>query len=64
MYLYRAISNLGFLQFSQKLCMLQRLTIPHLKALIMDKKILEAKGRGITRGLPRPLFVKSVLFRK
>ena len=38
--------------------------IPHLKALMIDILILEEKGRGIIRGLPRPLFVKSVLFRK
>ena len=38
--------------------------IPHLNALIMDIQILDKEGRGVIRGLPRPLFVKSVLFRK
>ena len=38
--------------------------IPHLNALIMDIKIPDKEGRGVIRGLPRPLFVKSVLFRK
>ena len=38
--------------------------IPHLNALIMDIKILDKEGRGVFRGLPCPLFVKSVLFRK
>ena len=42
----------------------QKQMIPHLKALMMDIIILEEEGRGIIRGLPRPLFVKSVLFRK
>ena len=42
----------------------QKQMIPHLKALMMDILILEEEGRGIIRGLPRPLFVKSVLFRK
>ena len=38
--------------------------IPHLNALIMYIKIPDKEGRGVIRGLPRPLFVKSVLFRK
>ena len=38
--------------------------IPHLNALIMDIKIPDKEGRGVIRGLPRPPFVKSVLFRK
>ena len=38
--------------------------IPHLNALIMDIKIPGKNGRGVIRGLPCPLFVKSVLFRK
>ena len=42
----------------------EKLIIPHFKGLIMDVQILEGQGRGIIRGLPRPLFVKSVLFRK
>ena len=44
--------------------MVQEQMIPHWKALILDILILEEEGRGIVRGLPRPLFVKSVLFRK
>ena len=42
----------------------QEQMIPHWKALILDIEILEEEGRGIIRGLPRPLFVKSVIFRK
>ena len=42
----------------------EKLVIPHFKGLIMDIQILEGQGRGIFRGLPRPLFVKSVLSRK
>ena len=38
--------------------------ILHCKGLIIDVQILEGQGRGIIRGLPRPLYVKSVLFRK
>jgi len=42
----------------------QKQMIPHLKALLLDIKIPEEEGRGLIRGLPRLLFVKSVLFRK
>ena len=42
----------------------EKLIIPHFKGLIINVQILEGQGRGIIRGLPRPLFVKSVLFRK
>ena len=42
----------------------QKQMIPHLKALMMDILILEEEGHGNIRGMPRPLFVKSVLFRK
>ena len=42
----------------------QKQMIPHLKALVMAVLIPEGEGRGIIRGLPRPPFVKSVLFRK
>ena len=38
--------------------------ILHFKALIMDIQILVGQGRDIIRGLPSPLFVKSVVFRK
>ena len=30
----------------------------------MDIRIPDKEGRGVIRGLPRPPFVKSVLFRK
>ena len=43
MYLYSGISDLHFLKFSQELCMLQRLAIPHFKALIMDILCLEER---------------------
>ena len=42
----------------------QKQMIPHLKGLVMDFFIPEGEGRGVIMGLPRPLFVKSVLFRK
>ena len=42
----------------------EKQTIPHLEALRVHVKIPEDQGRGCFRGLPRPLFVKSVLFRK
>ena len=42
----------------------QKQMIPHLKGLVMGILIPEGEGRGVIRGLPRPLFVKSVLFRK
>jgi len=35
-----------------------------MKALIMDIEISEEEGLGIIGGLPSPLFVKNVLFRK
>ena len=42
----------------------QKHMIPHLKGLVMDILIPEGEGRGVIRGLPLPLFVKSVLVRK
>ena len=48
--------------FSQKLQMVQRPTICHLKALVVDNKILGGQGRGSLKGLPRPCFLKSTLF--
>ena len=42
----------------------QKQMIPHLKGLVIDILIPEGEGRGVFRGLPRPLFVKCVLFRK
>ena len=42
----------------------QKQMIPHLKGLVMGDLIPEGKGRGVIRGLPRPLFVKSVFERE
>ena len=39
--------------------MVQRHTIHHLKALIVDKKILGGQGCGSIMGLPRPILLKS-----
>ena len=33
----------------------QKHMIPHLKGLVMDILIPEGEGRGVIRGLPRPL---------
>ena len=44
--------------------MVQRHTISHLKALIVDKKILEKQGRGSIMGLPRPLLLKRSIYYK
>ena len=38
-----------FLQFSQKVYMMERLTIPHFKALIIGSLVLEGKRHGIIR---------------
>ena len=38
--------------------MVQRHTISHLKALIVDKKIPGGQGRGSIMGLPCPLLLK------
>ena len=40
----------------------QRPTIRHLKALVVDNKILGGQGRGSLKGLPCPYFLKSTLF--
>ena len=42
--------------------MVEKQTIPHLKALIVGILNPEDWGRGFVIGLPRPLFVKNVLF--
>ena len=44
--------------------MVQRHTIYHLRALIVDKKIPGGQGRGSIMGLPRPLFLKSSIYHK
>ena len=44
--------------------MVEKQTIPHLKALIVGILNPEDLGRGFVIGLPRPLFVKNVLFRR
>ena len=44
--------------------MVQRHTVSHLKALIVDKNILGGQGRGSIMGLPRPLFLKSSISHK
>ena len=49
-------------QFSQKLQMVQRPTIPHFLAKVMDNKIPEGQGRGRVKDLPCPFFLKSTLF--
>ena len=42
--------------------MIQRPTIPGLKALVVDNKILGGQGRGSLERLPRTFFLKSTLF--
>ena len=42
--------------------MLQRPTIWHFLAMVVDDKILEGQGRGSIKDLPRPFFLKSTLF--
>ena len=42
--------------------MVQRHTIPHLKALIVDKKIPEGKGHGSIMGLPSSLLLKRSIY--
>ena len=44
--------------------MVQRHTISHLKALIVDKNILGGQGCGSIMGLPCPLFLKSSIYHK
>ena len=57
-------TSFGFLQIERESMIVQKQKISHLKALMMEISILKEEGRGIIRGLPRQLFVKSVLFRK
>ena len=42
--------------------MVQRPTIRHFLAMVVDNKILEEQGRGSIKDLPRPFFLKSTLF--
>ena len=49
-------------QFIPKVQVVQQLTIPHLKALVVDNDILEGQGRGSLKRLPQPFFLKSTLF--
>ena len=42
--------------------MVQRPTIRHFLAMVMDNKILEGQGRGSFKDLPRPILLKSLLF--
>ena len=44
--------------------MLQRHTVSHLKALIVDKNIYGGQGRDSIMGLLRPLFPKSSIYHK
>ena len=44
--------------------MVQRHTISHLRALIMDKKIPGGLGRGSIMGLPHPLLLKRSIYHK
>ena len=44
--------------------MVEKQTIIHLKALIVGFLNSEDWGRGYIIGLPRPVFVKNVLFRR
>ena len=44
--------------------MVQRQTLFHLKALIVDNNFLGGKGRGSIMGLPHPLFLKSSIYHK
>ena len=44
--------------------MIQRHTVSHLKALIVDNDFLGGQGRDIIMGLPRLLFLKSSIYHK
>ena len=44
--------------------MVQRLSIPDIKPLIVDILNPEGQGRGNIRSLPRPLLLKSTFFTK
>ena len=61
---FRSTFFLGFLQFSQKLQKIQRRTILHLKALIMDIIILEGQGHSTIRDGTNPLNVKKQTFQE
>ena len=49
-------------QFTQKLQMEQRPTIPHYLDMVVDSEILEGQGSGSFKDLPRPFLLKSLLF--
>ena len=55
---------LGFLQFSQQLIKIQKLTIYHLKGLIVDIYILEGQGPSTIRNKPNSLNVKKQTFQE
>ena len=55
---------LRFLQFSQELKKIQKLTIYHLKGLIVDIFILEGQGQSKIRNWPNPLIVKKQTFQE
>ena len=42
--------------------MVQRPTIRHFLALVVGSNFLEGQGRGSVKDLPRPFFLKSLLF--
>ena len=44
--------------------MIQRHTVSHLKALVVDNNIPGGQGCGSIMGLPRPLFLKSSIYHK
>ena len=44
--------------------MVQRHTISHLRALIVDKRFPEGQGRGSIMGLSRPHLLKSSIYHK
>ena len=50
------------IQDFQKVQEVQRSTIPHFEALVIDNKIPEEQGCIIFKGLPCPFFLKSTLF--
>ena len=50
------------LKYVQKLQMVQRPTISHFLAKVVDNKILEGQGRGSIEGLAMPFLPKSTLF--
>ena len=44
--------------------LVEKLTIPHMKASILSYYDPEEQGHGINKGAPRPFPVKSILSRK